>query len=190
MTSPGVSSMGSGLSTRGNSMLKRLPSPRVLATVKLPPISSTRLLLSVSPRPEPSTPLCSAPSRSNGTNSRGSLSAGMPGPVSLTVSRSRAGPAASQDSRTSPCSRLYLTALESRFKRTCLSFWLCACTQDLPAPSRYPMFRPALHRNQRTMDRAVLHLVQNPRLNSPDVLLRIQGGVQHLAIAEPLGPLE
>ena len=59
--------------------------------------------------------------RSKGTNSRPMASSGMPSPVSVTLMRSRPSGPGSQSSWTLPPSRLYLTALESRFSRTCLS---------------------------------------------------------------------
>jgi hypothetical protein len=78
--------------------------------------------------------------RSNGTNSRPMASAGMPSPVSVTLMRSRPPGTGSQPRRTLPPSRLYLTALDSRFSRTCLSRWQSPRTwvvQDTLGPAQH-----------------------------------------------------
>ena len=94
------------------------PSPTVENTSRTPPIRSTRFLAIVSPTPAPSIPICSAPSRSNGSKSLGMSSSRIPTPVSLTATPMNPGRSASHVTLTFPPDELYLEALESRFNKT------------------------------------------------------------------------
>ena len=86
-------------------------------------MASARRLDSGRPSPVPSMAVGWLATRSNGTNSRSRASGGMPSPVSVTLMRSRSPGTGSHSRWTEPPSRLYLTALDSRFSRTCLSRW-------------------------------------------------------------------
>ncbi len=88
----------SWLSARGSSIQNVVPSPTVLSHADPPPIASMSRLESASPRPVPCTSEFSAPSRSNATNSRASLSAG---DARARVGDAQAQPAASRGSRSS-----------------------------------------------------------------------------------------
>ena len=99
--------------------VKTLPSPGVLATAMSPPMSRARRLQSASPRPAPPwLRFVELSACSNSWNSRGSLSAGMPGPVSATLNANCSGGSspviALTRSTTWPWSR-NLMALESRW---------------------------------------------------------------------------
>src|SRR5205807_814964 len=151
-----------GLSATASSIQNVLPRPSVLSAPRLPPIASTNRLERARPSPVPSIPACSAPRRSKGANSRSSPSGGMPGPVSITSSRSRPGAGAEYESVTVPPSRLYLIALERKFNSTCLNRCASARTcwsgaSDAP-PSRSLTCRSAARgftrsRASRTMSR-------------------------------------
>lgn len=119
-----ASSSGSGDGTvedsdspAGNSTQKVEPVPTSLRTPIEPAWASTSVRVSERPTPVPS-----APRRSNGVKTSSSRSAGMPCPVSVTVSRSSVWPGEGSAQRTSmtPPSRLYFTAFDSRFTSTCL----------------------------------------------------------------------
>jgi hypothetical protein len=79
-------------------------------------MDSTSLRESASP--VPSIPDAAAPRRSNGVNSRGRSSGAIPAPVSLTSTRVRSCPAPDTSTRTSPASRLYLMAFDTRLMIT------------------------------------------------------------------------
>ena len=71
----------------GSSSQKVLPLPTMLSTPRVPSSAAMIPLESASPMPVPSISVHSAPSRSNGTNSRSIFPAGMPMPVSSTLTR-------------------------------------------------------------------------------------------------------
>jgi hypothetical protein len=98
-----------------------LPRASSLRTCRVPPIASTSDFDSANPNPVPSIALPSAPSRSNGVNSRASLSAAIPGPVSLTSIRSRLACGAAHTTVTVPPEWLYFTPFDSKFSSTCCS---------------------------------------------------------------------
>ncbi len=76
-------------SAAGRSIQKVLPSPGLLSTPIVPPIASISRRQSVRPSPVPSIPDLSASSLSKGVKSLPSLSASMPGPVSITLISTR-----------------------------------------------------------------------------------------------------
>src|SRR6266508_575145 len=88
-TTEGTTRPSPGPLTTVSSTENVLPVPDSLCTRIVPPIASTRDFESVSPRPVPSTALASAPRLSKGVNSRASLSAAIPSPVSVTRMRRR-----------------------------------------------------------------------------------------------------
>ena len=128
----------SGPGATASSTENVLPVPGSLRTSIVPLIAATSDFDSARPSPVPSTPVASAPSRSNGTNSRSSFSAAMPGPVSVTEIRTRSSPARSQPIVTVPRGRLYLTAFDRRLRSTCCRRWRSAstCKRSSTAPTR------------------------------------------------------
>ena len=65
--------------------MKADPSPGMLDAVSWPAMAWARARASGRPMPVPSIPVCSAPSRSNGTKIRSRSAARIPGPVSATT---------------------------------------------------------------------------------------------------------
>ena len=96
------SARSTGPSATGSSTQKQLPCPTVDDTSRLPPMASASRLDSGSPSPAPSTPVCSLPSRSKGTNSWSMASGAIPGPLSRTRTRMRSPSAGPHSSSTRP----------------------------------------------------------------------------------------
>jgi hypothetical protein len=107
------------LSAIGSSIRNVLPSPGTLSAPIEPAIVSTRLFERARPDPVPSIPLRSAPSREKGVKRLLISSGAIPSPVSVTVIRKEPVEVVSPEIRTSPPTRLNLTAFESRFRNTC-----------------------------------------------------------------------
>jgi hypothetical protein len=85
---------------------------------RLPRISRINWRAMISPRPLPSMPELSRPSRSKGWNRRASCSRLSPGPLSSIRSTQQPPLPASSAQRSTPPSRLYLTPLDSTFSST------------------------------------------------------------------------
>jgi len=105
-------------SIRGSSTQKQLPLSPVLSSPTSPFICLARRLLNARPIPVPGIVPASFPRRLNGTKSSPSLSAGMPGPVSVTVIRTPFSWLTAAI-RTVPSLELYFTAFESRLINIC-----------------------------------------------------------------------
>ena len=98
------------------------PSPSDCSRAAMPPISSASRWLMTSPMPVPSMPLGSRPSRLKGWNSSASccVAHARPGVDDVDLDR-RPGRAGARSISTRPPSTLYLTALDSRLVRICLT---------------------------------------------------------------------
>lgn len=98
--------------------VKVVPVPGVLAAVIVPPCRVTSSRVMASPMPDPSVERARVPAmRWNRSNSRGSSSAGIPAPVSATVSSTALSPSARRATATWP-SRVNFSALDSRLRTT------------------------------------------------------------------------
>ena len=93
-----------------------------------PRIACTKRFESAKPRPVPSMPDRSAPSRSKGVKTRSSLSAAMPTPVSRTARRTLP-PTSLHETVTAPPAGVYFTPLVRRLSKTCLRRWWSASTK-------------------------------------------------------------
>lgn len=111
-----------------SSIRKVLPFPGTLCATIEPPIVSTRFLERSRPKPVPSTPRRSAPSREKGMKRLPISSGTISSPVSLTVIQKEFSPVGSPEIRTSPPARSNFTAFERRFKNNCFDRWRSART--------------------------------------------------------------
>ena len=140
-TSSGVETVEStrwrGGSVASSSNQKTLPLSTTLSTPIVPPISSTRRLVTTRPIPVPSSWPASCPSRLNGANSNPSCSGERPAPVSETLIRIRPDATGAWLTLIVPPGRLYLTAFDSRLISTCFNRVRSAWTKHFASKPRY-----------------------------------------------------